>query len=399
MENQFQIENSINEYVKYYSKRILKDPKFYEIDEAYKYGAVSTFQKEFDLEAKDLQPMLKNAFSKAKNLVGSSRYLPDIMLMEFAQKNSSFVRSLLKELLHNSNPVNERIDNFIKEIHNKFPLKDRQYYIDARFLSFILAASYPNKYFYVKRTEYKKFAQMIGCDLDTRGSQGEKYQKMSELAEITRAVLRNNKDFNSVHKMIVENYDYKDESMSWGTFDFIFDVARREGGLLDPAKKIILWQSKIANVKKESIEELLLEDGVVDEVGDKTKVEILQEAMEFRPKNSEGYIKKVGQFKIRIDNTKQKIRVKILEDYICQVCGFTFEFRSTGGKKRKYAEADHIIEKSDGGTEELGNLWVLCPNCHMKKTLGVINIDLTRKIVVENGKVVKIRDNHLGWNK
>ena len=117
-----------------------------------------------------------------------------------------------------------------------------------------MAASYPNKYFYVKRTEYKKFAQMIGCDLDTRGSQGEKYQKMSELAEITRAVLRNNKDFNSVHKMIVENYDYKDESMSWGTLIY-FDVVDGRWTIRS-SQKIILWQSKIANVKKESIEEL-----------------------------------------------------------------------------------------------------------------------------------------------
>ena len=91
------------------------------------------------------------------------------------------------------------------------------------FLSFILAASYPNKYFYVKRTEYKKFAQMIGCDLDTRGSQVKNTRRCLNWLEITRAVLRNNKDFNSVHKMIVENYDYKDESMSWGTLIY-FDV-------------------------------------------------------------------------------------------------------------------------------------------------------------------------------
>ena len=58
MENQFAVENNINDYVKYYSKRILGDPKFYELDEAYKYKAVATFQKYYDIEASDLPLML-----------------------------------------------------------------------------------------------------------------------------------------------------------------------------------------------------------------------------------------------------------------------------------------------------------------------------------------------------
>ena len=57
---------------------------------------------------------------------------------------------------------------------------------------------------------------------------------------------------------------------------------------------------------------------------------------------------------------------------------------------------DHIIEKSDKGSENLKNLWVLCPNCHAKKTCGVITIDLMTKRVSEGGREVKLlKDNHL----
>lgn len=58
---------------------------------------------------------------------------------------------------------------------------------------------------------------------------------------------------------------------------------------------------------------------------------------------------------------------------------------------------DHIIEKSKGGGESFDNLWVLCPNCHAKKTRGVITIDPIKKMVKEKGKVITIQDNHLDW--
>lgn len=403
MENQFLIENNINTYVKLYSKRILNDLDFYIEDEAYKYKAVSIFQKKFNLNAPNLVEMLKEALPKSKetgsNLVQSGNYTPKKMLLEFANNDAAFVRNLLKELLTGHETVNIRIDNFIDKLHNKFPLTNRNYYMDARFLSFFLAAYCPDKYFYVKYDEYRKIAEMIGYDLNTKGSQGEKYKAMAELAIIIRDILKNNMEFNNVHKLILENFDYKDTALSWGPYDFIFDVARREGGQFELVKTKIKEQTKIVNAKKESGEEFLSEEEVIDEINEKSKDEILIEAREFQPKNNSGYKQKTGEFRVRIDNARQKTRVKRLEDYICQVCGFTFEFQNLEGKKRKYAEADHIIEKSDGGTEEIGNLWVLCPNCHMKKTLGVINIDPIKKIVSENGKIIKIRDNHLGWNK
>lgn len=66
----------------------------------------------------------------------------------------------------------------------------------------------------------------------------------------------------------------------------------------------------------------------------------------------------------------------------------------------KRIDVDQIIEKSDGGGEEVSNPWVLCPNCCVKKTLGVITIDPKKQLIQENGQVLKLdHDSHLGWEK
>lgn len=49
------------------------------------------------------------------------------------------------------------------------------------------------------------------------------------------------------------------------------------------------------------------------------------------------------------------------DDYICQICGLRDEF---------IAEVDHKKPKSiyPESAKDINNLWVLCPNCHRRKT-------------------------------
>jgi HNH endonuclease len=138
-----------------------------------------------------------------------------------------------------------------------------------------------------------------------------------------------------------------------------------------------------------------------DEVVESEKIEnidkskILEEAKLYT-NQGEGYVVAFTPRKVRVENKNQKLRVAKLEDYKCQLCGWSLEWTNTSGKKLFRIDIDHIIEKAKGGTEELGNLWALCPNCHAKKTLGVIKIDLAAKKVFENGKeVVLNHDYHL----
>ncbi len=103
--------------------------------------------------------------------------------------------------------------------------------------------------------------------------------------------------------------------------------------------------------------------------------------------------------RVRIENRQQKKRVAALEDYACQICDWSLEWINSKNKKSYRIDVDHIIDKADGGGEELDNLWVLCPNCHVKKTLGVITIDPARREITENGRTINLHhDNHLGWS-
>lgn len=119
-------------------------------------------------------------------------------------------------------------------------------------------------------------------------------------------------------------------------------------------------------------------------------------AESFEP-SAEGYIDRDGIVRIRKDNETQKRRIAHLENHTCQVCGFYCEYVKKNGQKGWIIDVDHIIEKQEQGNEKIDNLWVLCPNCHRKKTNGIINIDKENKYVTVNEEVVVIRDNHLGW--
>lgn len=398
-------EKNINEYVKKYAEYVLRDPEFYKKDEGYKYKAVATFQKYFDLKAKDLHAMLKLAISDAGNLIASGQYFPRGMLLKSSKRKPDFLRKELTELLEGKGSVYGRIDTFIENFnrHHRqyrptFPEYGEQTYFDYRFVSFLIAAYKPKEYFYVKYDEFRKFAEMIGYPLKISGSDGQRYKTLSELAGIVRDVLKGNDEFRKIHRQITTPFEYKDPSLSWGTADFIFNVVRRLGtGFDKEVKKAITRNRRVEINKLEELEDALVDDEIVEAESKRSKEELMRLVKDFQP-GKQAYIEKEGAYKVRRDSTVQKERIKRLEDYSCQICGFSFEYISGSGKKRKFTHADHIIDKSDGGTEEAYNLWVLCPNCHAKKTFGVITVNPRAGKVFENGKEIKLHhNNHLSW--
>lgn len=136
-----------------------------------------------------------------------------------------------------------------------------------------------------------------------------------------------------------------------------------------------------------------------EELASKSKEVLLAEALSFKDDPTNQYTTSDKPRKVRKEDVKQKRRVAFLEDYTCQVCGFSYPYTNDKGQKRWIIEVDHIIEKSRGGGEAIGNLWVLCPNCHAKKTRGIIEINPRAKTVKENGSIILITDNHLSWYK
>jgi len=126
-----------------------------------------------------------------------------------------------------------------------------------------------------------------------------------------------------------------------------------------------------------------------------SKEEVLAQAKAFDNSLSPSHGIQNGKNRVRRENQTQKRRVAYLEDYTCQVCGFKNSYTKKNGENGWIITIDHILQKSDGGNENIDNLWALCPNCHAKKTYGVIEINLKKKEVYENGGKISIRDNHL----
>lgn len=125
----------------------------------------------------------------------------------------------------------------------------------------------------------------------------------------------------------------------------------------------------------------------------KDKALLLKEAQAYTY-SKESHKMATAPHKVRLENRKQKRIVAELENHSCQVCGWKLEWKNKRNKTVYRIDVDHIKDKAGGGDESLENLWVLCPNCHTKKTCGVIVVDVKKRKVMENGKTIKLKHDH-----
>ncbi len=137
------------------------------------------------------------------------------------------------------------------------------------------------------------------------------------------------------------------------------------------------------------------EEIVLSEINTKSNSQIMDEAQKFQDYINQFYESDKNKI-LRNESKAQKERIACLEKHTCQICGYNYEYYKNG-KKHWIITVDHIVDKAKGGGESIKNLWVLCPNCHAKKTAGIIEINIDKKTVRENGILINIRDNHLGF--
>lgn len=135
------------------------------------------------------------------------------------------------------------------------------------------------------------------------------------------------------------------------------------------------------------------DDSYIDVINEQNRDKIMSAARSF--KDFEEQYVMAHSHKVRHESRCQKERIATLENHTCQICGFYQSYANAAGKQRWIIEVDHILPKSEGGGETIDNLLVLCPNCHAKKTAGIIkvNSDYSYK---ENGEMKSLlNNNHL----
>jgi len=139
-----------------------------------------------------------------------------------------------------------------------------------------------------------------------------------------------------------------------------------------------------------------LSESLDDKLSQLDNPTILAQARAFDNSQEQSHFWANGPRKVRRENQLQKRRIAKLENYTCQVCGFRYEYIRRNGKPAWIIHVDHVKDKAAQGMENIDNLWVLCPNCHSKKTCGSLKIDLGTKTVTERGSKINLfQDNHL----
>ncbi|GEM_PF-6960348 len=277
------------------------------------------------------------------------------------------VKTIIKILKNNEKPISVKFNEAIN-VNLKFFREGA--------ISKLLSAYYPKEIVPSFNNEHKKwFLQILGIPYK------ERYETIGE-------------EYEALNSLLIKARNKYCPYFDLAKFmEFLYDkrlfVTPKKKSSENLKKEIRLFIRKerekiISNMEKENDIKKLLEEA-------KNYGNVLPG---YRFKNGQNTIKQ------RIDDEKQKARIKKIESFTCQIkkCTFYCTYINESGKNIPIIHAHHINSKHSGGNENIKNIIILCPNCHAKADKGLIKIDVDNKIVTENELPIEINDNHLFVN-
>ena len=231
-------DSKIRDWVEKYFAHVKEITPSVHIDkmEGYKFKAVDVFQKNFDINAKDLARMLDVAILN-NNLVTGSWFFPRKMLLIFAKDWPNETRENLRVLFDESRPVGERIDAVEKEfdrlmtIRNTKLKEDSHHFMGTRFLALMLGYRYPLVHNSLKPREWKEFCRFIDDDffMATGATSGKKYEIYLPYIEALRAYIAGLPQIEELKAKLTEGLEFHDEAFRWMAQDIIYVVAAYAG--------------------------------------------------------------------------------------------------------------------------------------------------------------------------
>ena len=144
-------------------------------DEIYKWEEVKRFQDNWDVEADDFADMLERSLTKT-NLLDARMFYPRSVIIEFARRYESDVRTLFSILFDEQQNLLDRIEIFktgIVDLHKKWnPEGGKNHFQNDNSISTYLWLRFPDKYYIYKSSSVKKILKIIGGEtkLLSRGS-------------------------------------------------------------------------------------------------------------------------------------------------------------------------------------------------------------------------------------
>ncbi|WP_149348930.1 McrB family protein [Pedobacter sp. BS3] len=184
-----------------------------EPDEVYKYLAISTFQKNWNLEADDFYQMFRTSFSKVSNLLYQNSWG---FIEKSAQNFPEETREMFRNLYDESVEIAQRIKTFqvesekllpkVRQTLNRTNINAQQ---DERTISVYLAFRFPEKYMLYKADYYKNFCDQLNIKAK---KSGERFLHLQELAnQIIEESLLDDENFINTYRKFYQKPDWEDK--------------------------------------------------------------------------------------------------------------------------------------------------------------------------------------------
>ena len=191
-------------------------------EERFKWEAIHTYKKVWDIDAENFASMISSAFRNHGTLLRAGNYFPYKMLITFAEAEPETVRSLFKTLYDEVLPFEKRFKAF-KDGFNKFyGPQSLNSYQDLHAVSVYLTFEYPERHYIYKYRVLKNFIKAIGYNSGNIDLMSDT-EKYSLLSDVCNRVLNQLDD--EVKEISMERLDencYADEAFHILAHDIIY---------------------------------------------------------------------------------------------------------------------------------------------------------------------------------
>lgn len=215
-------DDEVNEKIKSIITLYKDDFKRINNEERFKWEAIHTYKKVWNINADNFAQMVSAAFRNHGTLLRASNYYPYKMLITFAEAEPETVRSLFKTLYNETLPFDERFRAFRDGFNKFYEPQNLNSYQDLHAVSVYLTFEYPERHYIYKYRVLKNFIKAIGYNSGNIDSMYDA-EKYSLLSKVCNRVLELLDD--EVKEISMERLDencYADEAFHILAHDIIY---------------------------------------------------------------------------------------------------------------------------------------------------------------------------------
>lgn len=218
-------------------------------NEIYKWKAVKHFQTYWEINAVNFQGMLKQAFSKTRNLLAGGNYYPLKMLEEFCKVDEEKVREMFGILFDEDKNLVLRIERFQRmadEMLTEWGFV-KSHFQSLNAITTYLWLRYPDKYYIYKYFCAKKMAEGLEASfIPTKGMETREIVDMFKLYDEVAFFLQSDFEMKSILDNHLTQDCYPDRKMRTLTADlayFEFVSSKKSFYQFDPRQKVMIEKS------------------------------------------------------------------------------------------------------------------------------------------------------------